>query len=142
MARRIPGIVLAPTLLAMACVLQVVPSLHAAESTRYSGTIVAIDPQRGVMVIDEAGPGRGETLTVIRRTIGLTAGTKFRSFIRVNVPGTFAGDFIEVALDAEDVSPGDFVTAECVLARGRTVANRVTLAESVQLPSSPGTDRP
>jgi hypothetical protein len=141
-ARRILEIVVVLAMLATAGGQVIAPSVLAAESTRYSGTVVAIDPQRGILVMDEAGPGRGRTLIVVRRTIGLTAATRFRSFIRVNVPGAFAGDFIEVALDAEDVSPGDFVTAECVLSRGRPVANRVTLAESVQLPSSPGADRP
>lgn len=113
-----------------------------AEGARHSGTVVAIDPQRGVMVIDEVGPGRGPTPTIVRRTIGFTTATRFRSFIRVDVHGAFAGDFIEVALDAEDVSVGDLVTAECVSARGGLVATRVTVAESVQTHSSPGSDRP
>jgi hypothetical protein len=130
------------TSLGLAWVLLVAPAGHAAEGFRHSGTVVAIDPHRGVVVIDEAGAGRGQAPTIIRRTIDLTAATKIRSFIRVDVPGAFAGDFIEVPLDAEDVSPGDFVTAECVLTGGRLVARSVTVAESVQLPSSPGADRP
>jgi hypothetical protein len=47
----------------------------------------------------------------------------------VNAPGQFAGDFIEVPLEAGDVTPGDFATAECIEERGRLVALRVTLAE-------------
>jgi hypothetical protein len=35
----------------------------------------------------------------------------------------------ETVLDAEDVTAGDFVTAECLLERGRLVAVRVTIAE-------------
>jgi hypothetical protein len=61
--------------------------------------------------------------------VAITPETKFNTFIRVNVPGAFAGDFLEVALDANDVTPGDFVTVECVVERGRLVAVRVTVAE-------------
>lgn len=135
---RIPSI----GLLALACVLPPALPAYAVDGTRHSGTVVEIDPQRGVLVIDETGPGRGEAATIIRRAISLTAATRFRSFIRVDVMGGFAGDFIEVALDAEDVSIGDFVTAECVLTRGRLIATRVTLAETVLGPSSPGAHRP
>jgi hypothetical protein len=123
-------------------ILLAAPAADAAGSRRHSGIVVAIDPQRGVVVIEETGPGSGEKPVVTRRTIALTAGTRFRSFIRVNVLDAFAGDFIEVVLDADDVAPGDFVTAECVLERGRLVATRVTLAESAQLPSSAGSHRP
>lgn len=92
---------------------------------------------KGVTVY-RAGSREGDILT----TIGFTTATRFRSFIRVDVHGAFAGDFIEVALDAEDVSVGDLVTAECVSARGALVATRVTVAESVPTHSSPGADRP
>lgn len=105
----------------------------AAESTRmkHSGTVVSIDAARGVVVLAEVGPWRlqkGETV-VTRRTIVLTPATKVDTFIRVNAPGAFAGDFIEVELDAADVSPGDFVTVDCLHERSRLVALRVTMAE-------------
>lgn len=106
----------------------------AADATRtstYSGAVVTIDPQGGVMILDEVGPWQvkeGQTV-VTRRTIGLTPATIINTFIRVNVPGRFGGDFIEVPLDAADVTPGDFATAECRMERGRLVAVRVTLAE-------------
>ena len=100
-------------------------------STTHSGTITAIDPQGGVLLLDEVGPWlveQGRTV-LTRRTVVLTADTKFNTFIRVTVPGAFAGDFLEVALDASSVTPGDFATVECVRERGRLVAVRVTLAE-------------
>lgn len=65
-----------------------------------------------------------------RRTVVVTPDTEFNTFIRVNAPGGFAGDFLEVALEAGDVTPGDFATAECVAERGRLVAVRVTVAET------------
>jgi hypothetical protein len=109
----------------------VTPAADAARSSTYSGAVVTLDPQGGVMIMEEVGPWRVEQgrTVVIRRTISLTSATTFNTFIRVDVPGRFAGDFIEVALDAEDITPGDFVTAECVLERGRLVAVRVTMAE-------------
>jgi hypothetical protein len=109
----------------------VTPAADAARTSTYSGAVVALDPQGGVMIMEEVGPWRVEQgrTVVTRRTIGLTSATTFNTFIRVDVPGRFAGDFIEVALDAEDITPGDFVTAECVLERGRLVAVRVTMAE-------------
>jgi hypothetical protein len=132
----------APGLLAVTLVLLATALAAAAGGTRYSGTVVAIDPQRGVLIIEEVGPVRGPKAVVTQRTIGLTARTKFNRFIRVNGPGAFAGDFIEVALDADDVALGEFVTAECVLERGRLVAVLVTLAELAQPPSSPGVRLP
>lgn len=103
----------------------------AANTTTHSGTVAAIDPQGGVLIIEEVGPWRLEqgTTVVTRRTISLTSQTKVNTFMRVDVPGRFGGDFLEVELAAEDISPGDFATAECVRQRGRLVAVRVTLAE-------------
>jgi hypothetical protein len=112
-------------------VLLAVPAADAARTKAYSGTVVAVDPQGGVLILDEVGPWRlaqGQTV-VTRRTVMFTPETMFNTFIRVNVSGAFPGDYLEVALDAEDVTPGDFVTAECFLERGRLVAVRVTVAE-------------
>lgn len=120
--------------LLLALVLATGPAALAADSaptTTHSGTVVAVDAQDGMLIMEEVGPWRveqGQTV-VTRRTISLTSETKVNTFIRVDVPGRFAGDFIEVDLDAEDITPGDFATAECVRERGRLVAVRVTLAE-------------
>jgi hypothetical protein len=103
----------------------------AARTVRHSGTVAAIDPDRGVLVLDEVGPWRverGETV-VTRRTISLTPSTKYDLFMRVDAPGAFAGDFIEVILDVDHVAPGDFVTVEGVREGGRLVARTVTVAE-------------
>jgi hypothetical protein len=109
---------------------------------RYSGTVVAIDPQRAQLVLEELGAGRGEDPVRRRRTIVLTADTVFNSYIRVGAPDEFAGQFIEVALDAEDIAPGEFVTVECTVHRGRLLARRVTLAERALPLSSPGAHQP
>jgi hypothetical protein len=119
-------------LLALLVVVIPVVSLSAGPpSTRHSGTITAIDPEGGVLLLQEVGPWlveQGRTV-LTRRSVVLTADTKFNTFIRATVPGGFAGDFLEVALDAASVTPGDFATVECVRERGRLVAVRVTLAE-------------
>jgi hypothetical protein len=120
--------------LALASVLGVAPAGLTADAPRtsaHSGTVVTIDPQGGVLVLEEVGPWRVEQgrTVLLRRTIVLTAETKFASFIRVNVPRAYGGDFLEVELDADSVTPGDFVTAECVDERGRLVARKVSIAE-------------
>jgi hypothetical protein len=117
---------------ALALVLAPAPLGLAAEAERYSGTVVTIDPERGLLVLEEIGPWLAEQgrHLVLRRAIVLTPDTTFASFIRVNVPGAFAGDFLEVELDAENVTPGDFVTVQCVSERGRLIALRVAVAEA------------
>lgn len=103
----------------------------AGSAIRHSGIVLALEPE--LLVLEEVGPWRVENgrTVVTRRTIKLTPATKFNTFIRVDVVGAFAGDFIEVALDDGDVTPGDFVTAECRSVGGRLVAITVTVAESV-----------
>lgn len=116
--------------LGLALMLGAASSADTAGTTKHSGTVVAVDPQ-GVMIMEEVGPWRvvQGTTVVTRRAIRLSSATRFNTFIRVDVPGRFAGDFLEVALEAEDIVPGDFVTAECVRERGRLVAVQVTMAE-------------
>lgn len=107
------------------------PAADAARTVRFSGTVAAIDPEGSVMIVEEVGPWRVErgATVVTRRTVGLTPSTKYNLFMRVNAPGAFAGDFIEVVLDAEHVAAGDFVTAECVRRGNRLTALTITVAE-------------
>ena len=119
-------------LLALSLLMIAAAPLSAVEAgTRHSGTVVMIDAQRGVMVMNEVGPWRvekGQTV-VTRLTIALTPDTKVNKFIRVNAPGAFAGDFIEVEFETTDMWAGDFVTVECVHEANRLVAVAVTVAE-------------
>ena len=105
------------------------PLAVAPTHTRYSGTVAMIDAQSGVMAIDEIGPWRAGKIVVTSRTITLTAETRINKFIRVNAPGAFPGDFIEVEFEPTDVWPGDFVTVDCRRAGGRLIAVTVTVAE-------------
>jgi hypothetical protein len=106
------------------------PVAAAPAGARHSGSVVFIDAERGVLILDEVGPwraGKGRALTT-RLTIDLTMDTKVNTFIRINVPDHFAGEFIEVPLEAVDVTPGDVVTIDCRHEAGRLVAVTVTLA--------------
>jgi hypothetical protein len=93
---------------------------------------VAISPK--AIVIDEVGPWQvtAGVTQVTRRTLALTDSTKINLFMRVDAPGDYAGNFIEVALGLEDLSVGDLVTCECVRERGRLVATTITAAELVE----------
>jgi predicted S18 family serine protease len=107
------------------------PAVNAAPVVRHSGTVAAIDLDNGVLIVEEVGPWRveGGATVVTRRAISLTPATKYNLFMRVAAPGAFAGDFVEVMFDVNDVAPGDFVTVECAHADGRLVALTVTVAE-------------
>ncbi len=122
------------TVLATGLTLGLVGPASPADPVRLSGTVAEVDPAQGLLIIDEVGPWRvvrGQTV-LTRRTIEIRPSTRFNVFIRVDVPGHFGGDFLEVALEASDLAPGEFVTAECVRERGRLVALTVTLADVIQ----------
>ena len=112
----------------IACLGLIVPA-HAAE--RRSGRVIAIDDRVGLIVIDEVGPWKVEkgVTQVVRQIITVTRSTKIVSHIRVNVPGRFGGDFLEVPLQLSDVSVGDFVTVECRRERGQLIASSIAVAE-------------
>lgn len=105
------------------------PPAHADE--RHSGRIMGIDDRVGMILIEEVGPRqvRKGVTQVTRHTIVVTPSTKIASHIRVNVPGRFGGDFIEVPLTLSDVSLGDFVTVECRRERGQLIALSIAVAE-------------
>ena len=105
------------------------PAAHADE--RRSGRVIAVDDRAGLILIEELGPWRVKNgvTQVTQHTIVVTPSTKIASHIRVNVPGRFGGDFIEVPLHLADVARGDFVTVEGRRERGRLIASSVAVAE-------------
>ena len=105
------------------------PAVHADE--RRSGRVRGIDDRVGMILIEEVGPWqvRKGVTQVTRHTIVVLPSTKIASHIRVNVPGRFAGDFIEVPLTLSDVALGDFVTVECRRERGQVIALSIVVAE-------------
>jgi hypothetical protein len=111
------------------CVGAIVPAARAAE--RHSGRVKGVDERVGLILIEEVGPWvvKNGVTQVIRHTITVTPSTKIVSHIRVNVPGRFQGDFIEVPLELADVALDDFVTVECRRERGQLIASSIAVAE-------------
>src|SRR5262249_41896145 len=106
------------------------PSVRADE--RRSGRVLGIDDRVGMILIEEVGPwqGRKGATQVTRHALVVLPATKIASHIRVNAPGRFGGDFIEVPLTLRDVSIGDFVTVECRRERGQLIASSISVAEA------------
>jgi hypothetical protein len=110
-------------------VLRVVSVAAAAE--RCSGRVVGIDDTERLIVVDEIGPCqvRDGMTRVTRHGFIVPPSAKIVSHIRVNVPGRFQGDFIDVSLELSDVSVGDFVTVEYRRDRDRLIVTSVAVAE-------------
>jgi len=109
-----------------------IPSGSAAhEMKTHSGTVVAIDIVRGVLVIDEVGPWRARSgVSRIRRTVLLMPGTDFLIAVRVNPHEGFPGSFVEGQMDPEAIEPGAMVTIECLHDGPRLIARTVTLVST------------
>lgn len=100
---------------------------------RLSGTIVAIDEDRGTISVEEIGPSHGRrSPDVVRRTVAVTPWTWFTLVARGEEPVTgFVGDFRLFVIGASDVMVGDYVTAECLYEGRRLTALKVTIAARV-----------
>ena len=123
------AVVLAVSLVLVAAASQ--PSV-AAESVKHSGTILEMDAGRGRLVLEEVGPWqvRDGVTQVIRRTIVLTAATRFAIALRANAPDGFAGAFVEGTLLPAALEVGDLITAECRYDGRRIVALKITFADA------------
>ncbi|MBI1847846.1 MAG: hypothetical protein HYR86_12850 [Candidatus Rokubacteria bacterium] len=108
------------------------PFLAAAATVRHSGTIVAMDPRGRTLTLAEVGPWpvQGGKTRLVSTVIDLTPQTRYAVFLRVDAPGRFAGDFIEVPLELSDFDVGFFVTVECELRGGRLVATSVSAMDT------------
>ncbi len=104
----------------------------AADVFRHTGTLTSFDRATGTLVVAEVGPWRvRDGVTVVtERTVTLTPATRF-SFVRRGEPGETAwpGDFLELAIDAWEMLPGDFVTVECRHEADRMIALRVQVLD-------------
>jgi hypothetical protein len=125
-------------------VLATVAGASAGTTEKHSGTVVAIDSQTGSLTIAEVGPSPGAAgkSQIIEQTFALTRTTAYAVFRRVNVSGKFAGDFVEVALEATDVAIGDQATVECTRQGGRLVALKVALADPTSPPAAAAAKAP
>ena len=94
--------------LAAALAVEAMPASVTAQTVRHSGTVVAMDTERGRLVLDEIGPWRvrGGVTQVRRLAIVFTPATDFLIALRANPPDGFLGQFIEGRLEAADVEVG------------------------------------
>ncbi len=104
--------------------------IAAGETVRYSGTVTAIDAERGTIVLAEVGPWRlvrGRTQTT-ERIVRTTASTQILLAKRAdNAPSGFPNDFVTVPLSDSPLFTGDFVTVECERQGKRLTATTVTV---------------
>jgi hypothetical protein len=101
-------------------------SLVASEA-RHTGTVVAVEPDRQRIAVEEMGPWVGPKQGVVKRWIVLVLQTKVAAISRSDRPGKdgWAGDFAAVPLTADAIKPGDFVTVTTETRDGRLVARSV-----------------
>ena len=85
--------------------------IWAASSERHSGVVVAADPGRGTITIDEMGPWYGPATAPARRVFQIAPGTRFGMAERTpdgNLGWPWA--YTERSLELSDLRAGDFVT--------------------------------
>src|SRR5262249_10504877 len=100
--------------------------LWAAGSEQHSGVVVAADPGKGSITIDEMGQWYGPSTRATRRTFQLAAGTRFAMAERTsdgNLGWPWA--YSERWLEPSDLRVGDFVTITTGPQGGRAVAVQV-----------------
>lgn len=117
---------------ALAAVLGFVGSADAQELMKHSGAIVAIDEKTGTIVLAEVGPWKlrqGKTV-ITYRTITVTPATEFAIVGRQYATlGAFPGEFVEGALEADELYVNDYVTVDCLHAGKRQIALKITVTE-------------
>jgi hypothetical protein len=102
-----------------------------AGGARHSGSLAAVDPQAGTIVLDEVGPWkvRNGATVVTKRTIAVPADATLVIVRRApQAPSGYANDWVEERASLAALKPGAFVTAETESRDGRLVAMRVVVA--------------
>ncbi|PYM47505.1 MAG: hypothetical protein DMD77_23270 [Candidatus Rokuibacteriota bacterium] len=100
--------------------------IWAASSERHSGVVVAADPGRGTITIDEMGPWYGPATAPARRVFQIAPGTRFGLAERTpdgNLGWPWA--YTERSLELSDLRAGDFVTITTEPQGARAVAVQV-----------------
>ena len=102
----------------------------------HSGTVMAVDPAKGILVIGEIGPWHvkdGKT-EITRQTVVVEPSTEFVMTKRTREPGPagWPGEFVEVPLGAWAVKEGDFVTVHVEQKGKRRIATKITVAEATE----------
>lgn len=102
----------------------------------HSGTVMAVDPEQGTIVIGEIGPWhvKDGTIEVTRQTIVVAPSARFVVAKRTGEPGPagWVGEFVEVPRGAWAVKAGDFVTVHVETVGSRVTATKITVAEAAE----------
>lgn len=108
----------------------VAPVFAEGPTWKHSGTVLAVNPDTGTIVLGEVGPWarrNGETV-VTERKILVTAETHYVMARRVDgAPSGFRRDFVEQPIEGTDLESGDYVTVECEHRGSRMIASKVTV---------------
>lgn len=108
----------------------VVPVVVAAEE-RHSGTVVAVDPAAGTVMIEELIASNGETPRAVRRTIRLAPDT------RIALQAPTRDGYESVPMSSADLRPGDFVTVVGSADGGLMRANALDVVRESSASASP-----
>jgi hypothetical protein len=99
----------------------------------YAGSVVAVDPRAGTIVVGDMGPAQGDgTGPIVRRTITVTPSTEFVRVSRAPgvAPSGYVGDFVETRVPAWNVNPGDYVAVTVNPAGAGTQALKVAIVDT------------
>jgi len=102
----------------------------AAATSRYSGSVLAVNQTAGTMTVASMGPrlasGESKATPV---TVQITPSTEFVRARRAAdvAPSGWIGGFEEISLPAWEVKPGDWVAVAAEGTGGGTKATRVTV---------------
>ena len=87
-------------------------SALAAGTFKHSGRIVAVDPAKHVVTLEEMGPWTPRHSALVKWSIMLEPSTKIKLDTRAEQTGAggWLGGFSESSLTTSELKPGDFVT--------------------------------
>ena len=84
----------------------------AANMAKYSGSIVAVNPAKHTVTLEEVGPWTSQHSTLVKRSVEIGPSTRFELGTRAKATGAdgWNGGFTESSLDPSAVRPGDYAT--------------------------------
>jgi len=94
---------------------------------KHSGTVVAVDPVKHMLTLEEMGPWTGPGTVPVKRSIRIAPSTNVELITRRSEPAPGAGNYQAAAMPLSDLRAGDFVTV-----RAEKSGKRLT-AESVEV---------
>ena len=108
------------------------PATFAAEPSRHTGTVVAVQPDHGTLVLAEMGPWTGPASRPTRLSFTLTPDTLVTLATRgkAGPSAEWPGGFTESTIAITDVRPGDFATVIADSQQGHLIARSVVVVRS------------